>query len=90
LVVFVAAIVVGLAAAYGAGGATPPVALGSNIVFRIEVGGIALVVAYLVGVAGWLAWQGRAFRVELGPLKADPADSTGVTRSRRFLASALE
>lgn len=35
-------------------------------------------VAYFVGVAGWLAWQGRTFRVELGPLQADPSDSTGV------------
>lgn len=46
--------------------------------YRVEVGGIALVVAYFVGVAGWLASQGRTFRVELGPLKADPSDAIGV------------
>jgi hypothetical protein len=68
----------GLAAAYLAGDAAPSYALDSNLVYRAEVGGIALVVAYLVGVAGWLAWRGRTFRVELGPLTADPSDSTGV------------
>jgi hypothetical protein len=75
---FVAAVVLGAIASGFAGGDAPGYALHSNLVYRLEVGGVVLAFAYVLAVAGWLAWQGRAMRVELGPAVVDPSAATGL------------
>ncbi len=68
----------GLVSACFAGTKAPGYALGSNIIYRAEVGGVIFSLSYAIGVAAWLAWQGRALSVELGPLRADPSEAEGV------------
>lgn len=78
---FLVALVLGFVASLFAGSAAPAYALHSNIVYRAEIGGVVLALGYAVSIIGWLAWHGRALRVELGPATIDPADATGVDRA---------
>lgn len=67
------------AVAFGlAGSNAPGYALHSNLIYRAEVGGVVLGIGYVVSLVGWLAWHGRAMRVEIGPATADPADAINV------------
>ena len=51
----------------------PAVALGSTLVFRLEVGAIAALASYLATAALWLAWHRTLFqRVGLGGAGAEP------------------
>ena len=75
---FLLALVLAGAAFGRAGTSAPAYALHSNLVYRAEVGGVVLAVAYVIAVVGWLAWQGRALRVELGPATVDPGEATNV------------
>lgn len=54
------ALIVGVAAAVEGSGTKS--VLGSNLVFRIVVGGISFVVAYGIVAALWFAWHRRTFK----------------------------
>jgi hypothetical protein len=51
----------GLSAFATAADHAPVYALGSNLVYRLEVGLATLAALYVVGVALWLAWHGKGF-----------------------------
>jgi hypothetical protein len=57
-----AALVLAIVAAVLAPGRAPAVALYWNPIYRAEVALVVLALAYLLGVAGWMAWNGEAFR----------------------------
>jgi hypothetical protein len=57
-----AALVLAIVAAALAPGRAPAVALYWNPIYRAEVALVVLALAYLLGVAGWMAWNGEAFR----------------------------
>jgi hypothetical protein len=57
-----AALVVAVAAAAFAPARAPAVALYWNPIYRAEIALVVLAFAYLLGVAGWMAWHGEAFR----------------------------
>jgi hypothetical protein len=58
----VAALVLALAAAALAPDRAPAVALYWNPIYRAEIALVVLALAYLLGLAGWMAWNGEAFR----------------------------
>jgi hypothetical protein len=60
--VYASALTVGVLAAALAPARASAVALGWNPIYRVEVGLVALAAVYIVGVTGWMAWHGRAFR----------------------------
>jgi hypothetical protein len=61
-----AALMLALIAAALAPDRAPAVALYWNPIYRAEIALVVLALAYLLGVAGWMAWHGQAFqRIEL-------------------------
>src|SRR5690349_21636221 len=56
------ALVVALVAAVLAPDRAPALALYWNPIYRAEIALVVLALAYLLGVAGWMAWHGEAFR----------------------------
>ena len=64
--VLVGALVLALAAAALAPDRAPAFALYWNPIYRAEIALVVLAIAYLLGIAGWMAWHGLAFqRIEL-------------------------
>ena len=57
-----AAVVLALVAAALAPARAPAVALYWNPIYRAEIALVVLAVAYVLGIAGWMAWHGEAFR----------------------------
>jgi hypothetical protein len=57
-----AAALLALLAAALAPGRARAVALYWNPIYRAEIGLVVLALAYLLAVAGWMAWNGQAFR----------------------------
>ena len=57
-----AALVLAIVAAVLAPDRAPAVALYWNPVYRAEIALVVLALAYLLGLAGWMAWNGEAFR----------------------------
>ena len=57
-----AAFVLALLAAALAPDRAPAIALFWNPIYRAEIALVVLALAYLLGVAGWMAWHGEAFR----------------------------
>jgi hypothetical protein len=57
-----AALVVALVAAALAPDRAPAIALYWNPIYRAEIALVVLALAYLLAVAGWMAWHGEAFR----------------------------
>jgi hypothetical protein len=60
--VLLGALVLALVAAAVAPDRAPAVALYWNPIYRAEVALVVLAIAYLLGVAGWMAFNGQAFR----------------------------
>jgi hypothetical protein len=60
--VYALALALGALAAALAPGRAPAVALHWNPIYRLEIGAVVVAAVYLVGVGGWMAWHGRAFR----------------------------
>ena len=58
----VAGLVLALVAAAVAPGRAPAVALYWNPIYRAEIALVVLAVAYVLGIAAWMAWHGEAFR----------------------------
>jgi len=58
----VAAMVVALVGAASAPDRAPAVAFYWNPIYRAEIALVVLAVAYVLGIAGWMAWHGEAFR----------------------------
>jgi hypothetical protein len=56
------ALAVAVVAAALAPARAPAVALYWNPIYRAEIALVVLALAYLLGVAGWMAWHGEAFR----------------------------
>jgi len=54
--------VLALVAAIAAPDRAPAVALYWNPIYRAEIGLVVLALVYLLAVAGWMAWNGEAFR----------------------------
>ncbi|HKG64711.1 MAG TPA: hypothetical protein VKB28_11640 [Solirubrobacteraceae bacterium] len=64
--VLAGALVLALAAAALAPDRAPAFALYWNPIYRAEIALVVLAIAYLLGIAGWMAWHGLAFqRIEL-------------------------
>ena len=57
-----AALALALVAAALAPDRAPALALYWNPIYRAEIALVVLAIAYLLGVAGWMAWNGLAFR----------------------------
>jgi hypothetical protein len=57
-----AALALALVAAALAPDRAPALALYWNPIYRAETALVVLAIAYLLGVAGWMAWNGLAFR----------------------------
>src|SRR5918998_3564730 len=57
-----AALVLAIVAAALAPDRAPAVALYWNPIYRAEIALVVLALAYLLGIAGWMAWNGQAFR----------------------------
>ena len=90
-----AAFVLALSAASVAPNRAPAVALYWNPIYRAEIALVVLALAYLLGVAGWMAWHGEAFKrielpggaaVERGTQELDAA----ATEFGEFQASTIE
>jgi hypothetical protein len=56
------ALIVAVVAAALAPDRAPAVALYWNPIYRAEIALAVLAIAYLLGVAAWMAWNGQAFR----------------------------
>ena len=56
------ALALALVAAALAPDRAPAFALYWNPIYRAEIALVVLAIAYLLGVAGWMAWHGEAFR----------------------------
>ena len=78
-----AALVLALVAAALAPDRAPAVALYWNPIYRAEIALVVLAIAYLLGTAGWMAWNGQAFRrIELpggAALERDTAELDAAT-----------
>jgi hypothetical protein len=57
-----AALVLAVLTAALAPGRAPAVALYWNPIYRAEIALVVLALAYLLGIAGWMAYNGEAFR----------------------------
>jgi hypothetical protein len=60
--VLLGALALGIVAAALAPDRAPAVALYWNPIYRVEIALVVLALAYLLAVAGWMAWNGEAFR----------------------------
>jgi hypothetical protein len=96
-----AALVLALVAAALAPDRAPPFALYWNPIYRAEIGLVVLALAYLLGIGGWMAWHGQAFRrIELpggavlerdtAELDAAATDLDGYLESTSVRLSAVE
>jgi hypothetical protein len=64
------AVIIGVVA--GASSSNTKKVLGSNVVFRLVVGGIVFAIAYAAVAALWFAWHRRTFKgLHLGGIGAD-------------------
>jgi hypothetical protein len=71
------AVVLALVAAALAPDRAPAFALYWNPIYRAEIALVVLALAYLLGVGGWMAWHGQAFRrIELPGGAALERDTT--------------
>jgi hypothetical protein len=60
--ILVAALVLAIVAAALAPSRAPAIALYWNPIYRAEIAIVIIALAYLLAVAGWMAWNGEAFR----------------------------
>jgi hypothetical protein len=74
-----AALVLALVAAALAPDRAPAVAMYWNPIYRAEIALVVLALAYLLGIAGWMAYNGEAFRrIELPGGAALERDTQGL------------
>ena len=89
----VGALIVALLAAALAPDRAPSFALYWNPIYRAEIALVVLAVVYLLGVAGWMAWHGQAFRrIELpggAALERDASELDAAADGLRGLRDAL-
>jgi hypothetical protein len=93
-----AALALAVVAAALAPDRAPAVALYWNPIYRAEVALVVLALAYLLGVVGWMAWNGQAFRrIELPggtALERDAAEldsaAVGVVELEAKLAARID
>src|SRR4051794_23949288 len=81
--VFAAAVATGVLAAALAPDRAPAIALYWNPIYRAEAGAAAAVVLYLLGVAGWMVWHGRALRRIAIPVGAVERDAEALDAACR-------
>ena len=96
--VLAGALVLALAAAALAPDRAPAFALYWNPIYRAEIALVVLAIAYLLGIAGWMAWHGLAFqRIELpggAALERDTAEldaaTTEIDSYREFMTERVD
>ncbi len=94
----VAALALACVAAALAPDRAPAVALYWNPIYRAEIALVVLALAYLLGTAGWMAWNGQAFRrIELPGgtvLERDAAEldaaTTEIDSYREFMTERVD
>jgi hypothetical protein len=77
---------------------SPAFALYWNPIYRAEVALVVLAIAYLLGIAGWMAWHGQSFRrIELpggAALERDTAEldaaTTEIESYREFMTERVD
>jgi methyl-accepting chemotaxis protein len=86
-----AALGLALAAAALAPDRAPAFALYWNPIYRAEIALVVLAIAYLLGIAGWMAWNGQAFRrIELPGGAALERDATELDAAAEGLSGLLD
>jgi len=96
--VLAGALALALVAAALAPDRAPAVALYWNPIYRAEIALVVLALAYLLGTAGWMAWNGQAFRrIELpggAVLERDAAEldaaTTEIDSYREFMTERVD
>ena len=87
----VAALLLALVAAVLAPARAPAVALYWNPIYRAEIALVVLAISYLLAIAGWMAWNGQAFRrIELPGGAALERDTTELDAAALDLDGYLE
>ena len=93
----IAAFALALFAAAVAPGRAPAFALYWNPIYRAEIALVVLALAYILGTAGWMAWNGQSFRrIELGgaAIERDTAEldaaTTEIDSYRAFMTERVD